>query len=152
MEMFKNVVGKILFIAIAIAFVFSQESLRYTDSATALSSGSNTAALAKIPWINQKKHQGEPFGGRIIKREECTCEPPHYIVQINDYVTKGNIWLKVEKPKSTIYEYGQNLTPNKFTLGTYDKNATCNQRKGDRCIPKKVNGVINSGPGAGVSN
>ncbi|MFA7193672.1 MAG: hypothetical protein WC087_02030 [Candidatus Paceibacterota bacterium] len=149
MNLFKNNINKILLITVALGFLFLQESLRFTNVEDAVSNGLNTAALSQTSWMNQKRHQGEPFGGYILTRIECDCEG-NYIVLINDYVSRSNLWLKVEKGKSTIYEYGKELTPNKYTLGTYDKGATCKMQVRD-CKPAKVDGVINSGPGAGVS-
>lgn len=149
MNLFKNNINKILLITLALGFAFSQESLRFSNVEGAISNGLNTAALNQIPWMDQVHHTGEPFGGYITRRQECDCEG-NYIVLVQDYVSKSNLWLKVENGKSTIYEYGRNLTPNKYVLGTYDKNATCKMQRND-CKPRKVNGVINSGPGAGVS-
>ncbi|MBP9763282.1 MAG: hypothetical protein KBD10_00865 [Candidatus Pacebacteria bacterium] len=109
-------------------------------------------SLAAAYSVSQKNHTGEIFGGQVIRRLECDCEKnKSYAVQINEYVSKSNIWLKVD-PQSKIYEHYQ-LKPNRYTLGTYNVGGLCFSTKVDpQCKkPLKVKGIINHGPGAGTS-
>lgn len=102
------------------------------------------------PWDQQKHHQGDPWGGLVVSRISCTCEQPNYIVILNDFVIKGSRVLKVDYQKTGFYLF-YDLKPGQYGLGTFDKNAICKIRVGNKCINFQVDGVINKGPGFGSS-
>lgn len=102
------------------------------------------------PWDQQKHHQGDPWGGLVVSRISCTCEQPNYIVILNDFVIKGQRVLKVDYQKTGFYLF-YDLKPGQYGLGTFDKNAICKIRVGNKCLNFQVDGVINKGPGFGSS-
>lgn len=100
--------------------------------------------------VEGKNHEGEPWGGLVVSRIECTCEPPNYMVIMNDYVRNSQIFLKYEQGKSRAYMYWD-LRPNSYGLGTMDMGGVCKIRIGQDCLNYQVTGIINSGPGFGSS-
>ena len=101
-------------------------------------------------WASKIQHQGDPWGGLVVGRVECTCEPPNYIVFINDYVINSTRTLKVDFAYTGFYLF-YDLKPGQYGLGTFDKDAICKIRMGNNCVNYKVDGVINRGPGFGSS-
>jgi hypothetical protein len=101
-------------------------------------------------WGSKTQHQGEPFGGLVVARMECTCEMPNYIVFLQDFTSQSLKILKVDTSYSKMYQF-YDLNVGQYGVGTYDMNAICRIRVGMDCIPFNVDGVINRGPGAGSS-
>lgn len=100
----------------------------------------------------KKNHDGEPFGGLILDKVKCTCLPGEvYWLPINDKVTQSTIFLLDWQPQFTkMYEHYQS-GKGRWILGTYTPGPMCWILVGYYCISLKTDGVINKGPGAGVS-
>jgi hypothetical protein len=108
------------------------------------------AQTDSTPWASKIQHKGVPFGGLITGKVKCTCEPPKYMIFIWDFTSKSLITLKVDEPKSKLWEVFR-LDVNQYALGTYDPKEICKIKTGSGCFNYPVTGVINSGPGVGSS-
>lgn len=106
----------------------------------------------ETPWAEQIHHTGTPWGGLAVgPKIPCTCEnPKNYMIGVNDYVSKGSVFIKYEDMKSKAYLY-YDLNIGQYGLGTLDLGGTCSFRVGIDCIDYPVYGIINSGPGFGTS-
>lgn len=110
----------------------------------------NNLVEQEEPWGEKIQHTGLPFGGLITGKVPCSCEKLNYMIFLWDFSSMGLITLKVEPPKSKLWEVFR-LDVNQYALGTYDIGGECLIVNGSSCFAYPVNGIINSGPGVGSS-
>lgn len=109
------------------------------------------AGTSDLGWDQQIHHTGTPWGGLVVgPKIPCNCEnPKSYMVSVNDYVSKGTVYIKYEDMYSKAYMFWD-LNPGQYGLGTLDLGGVCKINMG-QCVDYPVYGIINRGPGFGSS-
>lgn len=142
--------GSVLLFMMMFLFMFVAK----TDfKPTAQLNAANSANVSSgTPWAQQIHHTGTPFGGLVTGKVNCTCDNPKYMLFLWDFTSQGLITLLVDPGgQSKLYETYFPDT-GKFMVGTHTPKNVCSIRTGDKCFNYQVTGLINRGPGAGVSD